>query len=278
VGNVDAHPAMNLSPFRKVALGTWGDPVDPQIYGTLKLRMEPALAYLDELSRRTGQRVTVTHLVVKAVGAALAACPEANVVLRGGRPYRRQNVDVSVLVALGTAAGQDLSAARIANVDTKSPAQIAQELAGAARGIRAGTDRGLESARRTMQRVPLRLMRWVLRLVTFLSYTLNLDLRRLGIPRDPFGGAVVSSLGSLGLENAFIPLVGYSRAPIVIAAGAITDEPVVDGGRVVPGKVMRLNATFDHRVIDGSHAAVLAAAMRQVIERPWETCGDRPRG
>ena len=98
----------------------------------------------------------------------------------------------------------------------------------------------------------------------------NLDLRRFGIPRDPFGAAVVSSLGSLGLESAFIPLVAYSRAPIVFAAGAVTDEPVVEGGRVVPAKIMRLNATFDHRVIDGTHAATMAAAIRRVMEHPSE--------
>lgn len=89
------------------------------------------------------------------------------------------------------------------------------------------------------------------------------------MPRDPFGAAVVSSIGSLGLESALIPLVAYSAAPIVIAAGAVTDEPVVEGDKVVPGKVMRIGATFDHRIIDGSHAAVMVAAIRRTIEEPW---------
>ena len=60
-----------------------------------------------------------------------------------------------------------------------------------------------------------------------------------------------------------------SAAPIVIAAGALTDEPVVEGGKVVPGKVMRIGATFDHRIIDGSHAAVMVDAIRRTIEEPW---------
>jgi hypothetical protein len=117
--------------------------------------------------------------------------------------------------------------------------------------------------------VPTWLMGLVLRLITFLSYTLNLDLRWLGVPRDPFGAAVVSSIGSLGLESALIPLVAYSRAPMVIAAGAVGDEPVVEGGKVVAGKVMRLGATFDHRIIDGTHAAVMADTIRRAIEQPW---------
>jgi pyruvate dehydrogenase E2 component (dihydrolipoamide acetyltransferase) len=270
MSNVDCTPIATLTPFRKIALGTWKTPYDPQIYGTLKLRMEPALAYLQELRRRTGRKVTVTHLVVKAIGDALAACPEANVVLRAGRPWRRRHVDVSVLMALGGANDRDLSATKLSDVDQKRPDEIAAELEDAARDIRSGRDHALARARHRLSPVPAWLMGTVLRFITFLSYTLNLDLRRFGIPRDPFGAAVVSSLGSLGLENAFIPLVAYSRAPIVLAAGAITDEPVVEGGCVVPGKVMRLNVTFDHRIIDGTHAAVLAETLRQVIERPFE--------
>ena len=268
--NVDAIRMRALSPFRRIALGTWRTPMDPQIYGTLKLRMEPALAYIADVRRRTGQRVTVTHLVIKAMGAALAACGDANVVLRGSRPYRRRSVDVSVLVAVTGAGGQpDLSATKIEAVDGKTPVDIAAELDRRARDVRAHRDDGLRRARRTLGFVPTWLMGLVLRFVTFLSYTLNLDLRRFGVPRDPFGAAVVSSIGSLGLESALIPLVAYSRAPIVIAAGAVTDEPVVENGKVVPGKVMRIGATFDHRIIDGTHAAVMADTIRRAIEQPW---------
>ena len=66
--NVDAVRMRALSPFRRIALGTWHTPMDPQIYGTLKLRMEPALAYIADARRRTGEHVTVTHLVIKAIG------------------------------------------------------------------------------------------------------------------------------------------------------------------------------------------------------------------
>jgi pyruvate dehydrogenase E2 component (dihydrolipoamide acetyltransferase) len=270
MGNIDADPMGELAPFRKIAVGTWGAPDDPQIYGTLKVRAEAALAYVAELRARTGARVTLTHLVVKAVGAALAACPDANVVLRLGRPHRRRSVDVSVLVAHADGERPDLSATKLVGVDGKGVADLARELDAAAGDVRAGRGSTIESGRRLISRLPPWLVRVALRLVTFFSYSLNLDLSRLGVPRDPFGGAVVSSLGSLGLEGAFIPLVGYSGAPIVVAAGAVADEPVVEDGRVVPGKVLRLHATFDHRVIDGTHAAVLAAALRRALERPAE--------
>ena len=107
------------------------------------------------------------------------------------------------------------------------------------------------------------------KLLGLMGVSLTLPLFTSPVRIGLFGAAVVSSIGSLGLESALIPLVAYSRAPIVIAAGAVSDEPVVEDGKVVPGKVMRIGATFDHRVIDGSHAAVMADTIRRAIEQPW---------
>jgi pyruvate/2-oxoglutarate dehydrogenase complex dihydrolipoamide acyltransferase (E2) component len=58
--------------------------------------------------------------------------------------------------------------------------------------------------------------------------------------------------------------------PIFIAPGAIKDAPVVEDGKVVVGKIMNVNATFDHRYIDGFHASVLANTLREMMENPFE--------
>ncbi len=80
---------------------------------------------------------------------------------------------------------------------------------------------------------------------------------------------MVTNIGSLGLDTAYAPLVPYSRVPIVIAVGAVKEEPVVDDGRLAIGKVMRLHATFDHRIIDGFHASVMSRVMREWMEDPY---------
>ena len=67
-----------------------------------------------------------------------------------------------------------------------------------------------------------------------------------------------------------MPLVPYSRVPILIATGAVKDVPVVADGKLVPAKVMRVNATFDHRFIDGFHASVMSRVLKQWIEHPFE--------
>lgn len=61
----------------------------------------------------------------------------------------------------------------------------------------------------------------------------------------------------------------YSRVPLILALGAVEDSPVVDGDRVVPGKTMRVCATFDHRLLDGAHAARMARVLRAHFADPF---------
>jgi pyruvate dehydrogenase E2 component (dihydrolipoamide acetyltransferase) len=84
---------------------------------------------------------------------------------------------------------------------------------------------------------------------------------------------MVTNIGSLGLEQAYAPLVPWSRVPMVVAVGKVSDEPVVEGDRVVPGKVMRLSATFDHRLLDGAHAAALSRCVHEAFEDPEKFFG-----
>jgi pyruvate dehydrogenase E2 component (dihydrolipoamide acetyltransferase) len=116
--------------------------------------------------------------------------------------------------------------------------------------------------------LPLRLVPAMLELTSFASYTLNLDLGWAGVPRDAFGSVMITNVGALGLEEAYVPLVPYSRVPLVLALGAIRQTPVARDGRVAIEHTMKLCATFDHRVLDGAHAAAMANTLRAWIEEP----------
>jgi pyruvate dehydrogenase E2 component (dihydrolipoamide acetyltransferase) len=48
----------------------------------------------------------------------------------------------------------------------------------------------------------------------------------------------------------------------------VVDEPVVDGGAVVPARVLPLHATFDHRLMDGAHLARFVAVLRRCFADP----------
>jgi pyruvate dehydrogenase E2 component (dihydrolipoamide acetyltransferase) len=272
--NLKLRRKSDLSAFRKIALGTWHTAYDPSVYGSLTLRMEQAERYLDEFRRATGKRLTFSHMMAKAAGAALEAMPDANAILRLGSIYLRERIGVFFQVALEDAdTGEiDLSGTTIFEPEQKSLLAIVDEFQERTARVRGGKDRK-EAARNLFRRAPSFAIGPLLDAVSFFGYTLNLDLEKLGVPNDAFGSVMITNIGSLGLEEAYPPLVPYSRVPIVMAMGAVRDAPVVEDGRVVPGRVMKVCATFDHRVLDGVHAAVMVRTLRQWMEDPYRYFG-----
>ncbi len=81
------------------------------------------------------------------------------------------------------------------------------------------------------------------------------------------GGAItVTNLGMYGVEE-FAAIINPPHAAI-LAVGAVREEPVVEDGRVVPGSVMSLTLSVDHRPVDGVVAARWLAELTALLERP----------
>jgi len=272
VPNLELVRKDDVSSFRKIAIGTWRTAYDPSVYGTMELRMDEAVRYIAEFREKTGKKLTLSHMIAKAAAMVLKECPDANAILRWNRVYLRKRIGVFFQVVMTDegASKVDLSGATLYDVEGKSLVEIYDEFNDKVDKVRARKDPALEKTRSTFLGIPYFALGTVLRLISFLSYTLNLDLRRFGIPQDPFGSIMITNIGSLGLDTAYVPLVPYSRVPILIATGAVKDVPVVEAGKIVPGKIMRVNATFDHRFIDGFHASVMSRVLRQWLEHPYD--------
>lgn len=268
--NIELVHKKDITPFRRLAIGTWRTAYDPSVYGTMQIHMDRATAYIEAFRQKTGVRLTVSHLVARAAAEALKKMPDANALLRFNRVYLRKRIGVFFQVVLREeeTGKLDLSGATLFDVEDKSLSQIVAEMEEKVKAVRKGTDEALEKSRKSFRFVPMVLMNYVLRIVSFLAYTLNLDLTSLGMPKDPFGSIMITNIGVLGLEAAYVPLVPYSRVPILLALGAVKEVPVVVDGEIKVVKVMDINATFDHRIMEGAQAARMAGVIRAWMEDP----------
>ena len=251
--------------WRKLAGASWAPPSDPQFYGDLEIDAATLLAYIADERRRTGQHVTVTHAVVKAVAQGLREVPELNVRLARGRSHPRTGVDVLVIVALGD---DELTGVKVCDADKKSLAEIAQEVDERVSRIRSGDDVEFGRTKAMLNRLPPRILRWGIRLSAWLTSDLNMDLPAWGLPRQAFGGAMVSSIGATGISHAYSPLAAYYRVPLLVLVGAVQEKAVVVAGSVVARPILTLTATADHRYVDGIRAARFAAAARRYLLAP----------
>jgi pyruvate dehydrogenase E2 component (dihydrolipoamide acetyltransferase) len=80
------------------------------------------------------------------------------------------------------------------------------------------------------------------------------------------GSFTVSNLGMYGVSD-FVGIINPPQAAL-LAIGAIEDRAVVEDHHVVPGKVMRLTLSGDHRVIDGAVGAQFLQTVKKYLENP----------
>jgi 2-oxoisovalerate dehydrogenase E2 component (dihydrolipoyl transacylase) len=86
--------------------------------------------------------------------------------------------------------------------------------------------------------------------------------------RDELTGSTItiSSLGALG-GIVSTPIINAPEVAIV-GVNRIATRPMMVGGAVVPRQMMNLSSSFDHRVVDGQHAAEFVQALRGLLESP----------
>jgi pyruvate/2-oxoglutarate dehydrogenase complex dihydrolipoamide acyltransferase (E2) component len=250
--------------WRKVAAASWDGPNDPQIYGDLEVDATHLLAFIVAARRASGVHVTVTHAVGKAIARALAEHPELNTRLHRGRFIPRESVDIFFVASVG----KEVSGVKVVDADRKSIVEIAEELVRRVERIRHGGEAEVGRSQNAIDATPFWLLRPVLRLVTWLTADKNADLKRLGLPRQAFGSAMVSSVGMFGVQKAYGPLSPLYRIPILVLVSEVVEKPVVENGEIVVRPILTLTATMDHRFLDGSHAARLARSVREYLEDP----------
>ncbi|HMN69185.1 MAG TPA: 2-oxo acid dehydrogenase subunit E2 [Bdellovibrionales bacterium] len=265
--NVALGKPRKLTPWRKVAIGTWRSAGDPSVYGMIEADVGPAMAYLEKLKRETDVKLTLTHFFGRACAEVFRRHPEINCVLRLGRLYPRKTVDIFFQVA-NDRKGNDLSGLTIREADTKSVTAIAREMQGLVSDIREKGDPGFKRMKGLMGLLPGFLAWPIVNLTGFLMYTCNLWSSLLGMPKDPFGSAMVTNIGSLGLDLAYAPLVPYSRTPLLLAIGAVREQPVVRDGKITKALIAKLCVTFDHRLVDGVHASCMVDTLTSILADP----------
>ncbi len=76
----------------------------------------------------------------------------------------------------------------------------------------------------------------------------------------------ISNLGMFGIQS-FTAIVNTPDS-CILAVGGIKAIPVVKNGQVVPGNVMNVTLSCDHRVVDGASGAAFLNTFKAFLENP----------
>lgn len=76
----------------------------------------------------------------------------------------------------------------------------------------------------------------------------------------------ISNLGMFGIDD-FTAIINPPDA-CILAVGGIQQVPVVKNGAVVPGNIMKVTLSCDHRVVDGATGAAFLQTLKSLLEEP----------
>ena len=222
MGHIPLGPKQTLTTYRKIALAAWRHPRDPSTYTWLDLPVEEAEAFLKAYPAPT--RPSLTHFIAKIIADCLEQHPELNHLLRAQNLYRRAQTDVFITTMLKTDGALDLSGFVLRDVPRQSLAETASLSEEAVGRLRRSEDMDTRRIDKMTARMPVWLLRLTMALEDFAHFTLNISLRRFGLPDDRFGSAIISNFGVLGIDNALVPLSPYCRCPLIIGVGPLAPD------------------------------------------------------
>lgn len=76
----------------------------------------------------------------------------------------------------------------------------------------------------------------------------------------------ISNLGMFGIEE-FTAIINPPDA-CILAVGGIKETPVVKNGQIVPGNVMKVTLSCDHRAVDGAVGSAFLKTLKGLLEDP----------
>jgi len=264
-------------------MATWSAPSEGSVFGVVECNAEPLMKFLSQKNDDT-LKISVTTAVIKALGLALREAPSLNCTILSDKFIPRKSLDISCLVAVDD--GKDLANAKIENADKLSLQAIQRVIKQKAEKLRKHQDKDYESTKVVFKLLPVPLLRIVVAVVGWLSGCLGIEIGAIGVHPFPFGSCMVTSVGMLGVEQAFVPFTPFAHVPLLVMIGEVTRKPVVvvderkEESESSPGAAkepkykveiqqrITLTATIDHRFADGAEVAKCAKKLKFYIENP----------
>ena len=76
----------------------------------------------------------------------------------------------------------------------------------------------------------------------------------------------ISNLGMYGIDE-FTAIINPNDS-CILAVGGIKNTPIIKNGEIVPGNLMKVTLSCDHRIVDGAMGSAFLQTLKELIEDP----------
>lgn len=258
--NIHYRGRIQLSPWRKISLASWKPTGDSSCYCFEEIEVGQLLYVAQKFN------INLNTFVIKACSKSIKLHPEINSTVRSHHIYRRD--DIAVFFHVSSDVRQDdLSGILFEESQEVSLKNLNDEYLQKLNLAKLGKNQFSES-KKIIGFLPSFFTKMVLSLFSFFAYRLNINLPIFKMPKNSFGSVMLTSVGSLGIQEALCPIAPYTNIPMVISIGRICEIPWVENGEIKIRKVIKFGFTFDHRIMDGRHFSAFLATFKNLIQNP----------
>lgn len=260
--------------WRRMAAAIYGKPMDGKVSGFYDLDMTEVNKALDIWNQNEDTNINVMHFFMCALGHTMKYyAPELNCYMEWGDVVERPTVTISTAVLVDKA----LTTVKIKDTHLKTVRQVSNETIQFVKEKRENRADKADSNRNGLSKIPWPIRAWVFKAIRWLTYEWGLTIPGSGLTKDSFGSALVSNIGSLGLDYGIPALMPASNLSFVQAIGYVKDKAVVKDGEIVIQSVLPISATFDHRIVDGFHVSKYLEGLKYYFENPNDLMFDTDR-
>jgi hypothetical protein len=254
------------SPWRITSTAIYKAPVDGRTYGTYEIDITETLAYIEK-RKKEGIRITLTQMFSAALGRALKYdVPDLNCYIKRGKFIPRP--DVMVFISVYMKETKEMDGFLICQAGDKTVSMISEEMQKRVERTRKGHGDKSTQNKHVLAKLPWPFRNWLFRFIKWYTMDMGFPIKAFNLTPNSFGSAMITNIGTHGLQFGFAALFPASNIPIVVIMGKYEDKPVVRDGEVVIRKILPVAGTFDHRIVDGSQGGRLASAIVKYFADP----------
>jgi hypothetical protein len=256
----------NVHPYRRLMWFVMPTRNECVVYYEDKVRAEKLLEYLEK--GRGSMGCNVTHAYVAALNVAIAESPTMDQFVIGRRIYKRKERSITFsMKRVVKDAKAKIAVVRMPMQNEETFASLSERINGSINVQRSGKPTHADKEYRLfdlLPRVALRFFVWFFRALDYLNLLPYAFTKEDAL----YSSAVVANLGSLDMNAGFHHLYEWGTASVFAMVGKVTDEPVVEDGGVVVGKVLTVRYSYDERIDDGLSTRKAIWRVNEILSDP----------
>lgn len=255
-----------VHPYRRLMWFVMPTRNESVVYYEDKIRAEKLLAYLEQTKERF--HCDVTHAYVAALNVAIAESPTMDQFVIGRRIYRRKERSITFSmkrVAMNRKA--KIAVVRMPMSNDETFASMCERINGKITHQRSGKKTHADKEYALFNILPRSFLRAFVWLFRALDY---INLLPYAFTKEDalYTSAVVANLGSLGMNAGYHHLYEWGTSSVFAMVGKIEDQPVVEDGEVVAGKVLTVRYSYDERIDDGLSTKRAIQRVNEILSDP----------